>query len=38
VVDWLYNNTASLGLNTYAGVVGVDHCELLKGGGGETFA
>lgn len=25
VVDWLYNNTAPLGLNTYAGVVGVDH-------------
>lgn len=25
VVDWLVNNTAPLGLNKYAGVVGVDH-------------
>lgn len=25
VVDWLYNNTGHLGLNKYAGVVGVDH-------------
>ena len=25
VVDWLFNNTEHLGLNTYAGVVGVDH-------------
>ena len=25
VVDWLFNNTEALGLNKYAGVVGVDH-------------
>ena len=24
-VDWLYNNTKALGLNTFGGVVGVDH-------------
>jgi hypothetical protein len=30
-MDWLINNTATLGLNQFAGVVGVDHYYTQQG-------